>query len=43
MRVFFCAVERKMLRSEKISSQLFRRSRGERSDKKERAEEKKAY
>lgn len=33
MRVFFCAVERKMLRSEKISSRLFRRSRGERSDK----------
>lgn len=29
-----------MLRSEKISSRLFRRSRGERSDKKERAEEK---
>ena len=43
MRVFFCAVERKMLRSEKISSRLFRRSRGERSDKKERAEGKKAY
>jgi len=40
MRVFFCADERKMLRSEKISSRLFRRSRGERSDKKERAEEK---
>lgn len=34
MRVFFCAVERKMLRSEKISARLFRRSRGERSDKK---------
>ena len=43
MRVFFCADERKMLRSEKISSRLFRRSRGERSDKKERAEGKKAY
>lgn len=43
MRVFFCAVERKMLRSEKISSRLFRRSRGERSDKKEGAEGKKAY
>lgn len=43
MRVFFCADEKKMLRSEKISSRLFRRSRGERSDKKERAEGKKAY
>jgi hypothetical protein len=35
MRVFFCAVERKMLRSEKISLWLFRQSRGEHSDKKE--------
>lgn len=43
MRVFFCAVERKMLRSEKISLRLFLRSRGECSDKKERAEGKKAY
>jgi hypothetical protein len=43
MRVFFCADERKMLRSEKISSRLFRRSRGERSDKKERVAGKKAY
>lgn len=34
MRVLFCAVERKMLRSEKISSRLFRWSRGECSDKK---------
>ena len=32
-----------MLGSEKISSRLLRRSRGEHSDKKERAEEKKAY
>uniref|UniRef100_UPI003FF121ED hypothetical protein n=1 Tax=Gemmiger formicilis TaxID=745368 RepID=UPI003FF121ED len=30
MRVFFCRIERKMLRSEKISSRLFRQSRGER-------------
>ena len=34
MRVFFCADERKMLRSEKSSSRLFRRSRGERGNKK---------
>ncbi|WP_455225382.1 hypothetical protein [Gemmiger sp.] len=34
MRVFFCADERKMLRSEKSGSRLFRWSRGEHSEKK---------